>query len=60
MQPDLGDDDRRGDAAGAGDLVQSFRRVRERGDHLLDPLVEPGDVGVQAVDAGEHPGSKNA
>jgi hypothetical protein len=54
VQPDLADDDRRGDGADARDLIQPLRRPAERGDQLLDPGVEFGDVSADRVNAGEH------
>jgi hypothetical protein len=51
---DLGDDDRGGDAADAGDLIQPFRCCGERDDYLLDPGVQLGDIGADPVDAGQH------
>ena len=54
VQADLGDDDlRRGDPD-AGDLIQSGHRLGERGDLLIDPGLHDVDVGVDAVDPGQH------
>ena len=53
-------DDRGGDRPDAGDLIQACRRRRERGKIGLDLVVEGGDVGVNAVDAVQHPGQQEA
>ena len=55
---DLGDDDRGGGAADAGDLIEPGHCFLERGDHLLDPLGQLGDVGVEPVDPGQHLGEQ--
>jgi hypothetical protein len=51
---DLGEDDRGGDRPDAGDLIQACRR-RERGRLRLDLFVDGGDVGVNVIDAVQHP-----
>jgi hypothetical protein len=56
VKPDLGDDRAGRGGAGTGDLIQSGHRPRERGDQLLDPFVDHGDVRVDGVDMGEHAG----
>ena len=58
VDPDLGEDDRGGDGADAGNLIQACRRCRERGQLRLDLFVDGGDVGVDAVDPGQHPGQQ--
>ena len=50
--------DRGGDLPDASDLIQPFRLVPERGDHLLDPGVQLGDVGVDRIDTGQHLGQQ--
>ena len=55
VHPDLGDDHGGGDRPDAGDLIQACRRRRERGQIRLDLFVDGGDVGVDAVDAVQHP-----
>jgi hypothetical protein len=37
VQAGLGGDDRNGDGADAGDLIEALDRRRERGGHRLDP-----------------------
>ena len=50
---DLGDDDRGGGASDTGNLSDPPGRSR-RGDHLLDPGVQIGDVRVDRIDPAEH------
>jgi len=38
----------------AGDLVEAGHRFSERGDLGVDPLLEPGDVGAEGIDASQH------
>jgi hypothetical protein len=58
VQADLGDDDVRGDAADAGDLIQPLGRQRERGDLRLDVGLEGGDVGADRIHAVQHRGQQ--
>jgi hypothetical protein len=58
VQAHLGDDDRGGDRADAGDLIQPRHRRGKRGDHRLDLGVEFSDIGVEGVDTGEHLGQQ--
>lgn len=58
VHPDFGEDDRGGDRPDAGDLIQACRRC-ERGQMCLDLCVEGGDVGVNTIDAVEHPGEQD-
>ncbi len=55
VQPDLGDDRLRGGDTDSRDLIELAHRVGERGDLLLDPRVEFGDVGADRVDPAQHP-----
>lgn len=57
VHPKLGDDLLGGAQADTGDLIQLRHRRRERGDHLLDPGVQVGDVSGQRVDAAQHGGA---
>ena len=50
----LGDDGMRGDQADAGDLIELGYRRSERGDLLLDPRVEGGDIGGDRIDTADH------
>ena len=52
--PDLGEDDVRGGDPDPGDLIELVHRLGERGDQLLDPGLDRGDVGAGLVDPGEH------
>ena len=56
--PDLGQDRAGGDGADAGDLGQALDRCGVRGGHLLDPLIQRGDVGVDSVGPGQHLGQQ--
>ena len=58
VDPDLGDDRRGGDRPDAGDVIEAGRRCRERGQIRLDLGVDGGDVGVDRVDARQHPGQQ--
>ena len=58
VHPDLGDDDGGGGRPDAGDLIQACCRRGERGQVRLDLGVDGGDVGVETVDAVEHPGQQ--
>ena len=55
---DLGQDHARGGGVDAGDLIQPLCCCGERGDHLLDPAVERGDVSVDGIDPGQHLGQQ--
>ena len=57
---DFGDDDRGGDRPDPGDVIQACRRRGERGQVRLDLGVDGRDVGVDGVDAGQHPGQQEA
>jgi hypothetical protein len=50
----LGDDHVGGGDPDPGDLIELFHRSGERGDQLLDPGLDRGDVGAGLVDSGEH------
>ena len=54
IDPDLGDDDGRGDRADAGDLIEMRRGLGERGQLCLDLGVDSGDVGVEGIDPRQH------
>jgi len=58
VQADLRDDDVRGGASDAGDLIETFHRVTERGNLLLDPGVQGVDVGADRIDPSEDPGQQ--
>ena len=58
VQADLGDDGGGRDRPDAGYVIQPCRRRRERGQMRLDLLVNGGDVGIDAVDAGQHAGQQ--
>ena len=60
VQPGLGDDDRGGDGADAGDLIEPGDGCCEAGGHRLDRRVESGDVSADRVDPGEHRGQQEA
>jgi hypothetical protein len=53
--PDLGQDQLRGGGPDAGDLIEPGHRLGERGDLGIDPILQNGDVGGDAVDPLEHP-----
>ena len=50
----LGQDCARGGGVDAGDLGQAPGRRGVQGDHLLDPLIQRGEIGVDRVDPGQH------
>jgi hypothetical protein len=58
VDADLGEDRAGGGAADAGDLLQPVGRRRERDDQLLELGVQLGDVGVQRIHPGQHPGQQ--
>ena len=55
VDPDLGDDHPGGDRPDAGDLIQPGGRLSERGDQVLDSVLDGGDVGVDRIHVGQHP-----
>jgi hypothetical protein len=55
---DLGDDGPGGRDVDARDLIQGRHRLRERGYHLGDAVLDREDVGVDLIDVGEHPGQQ--
>lgn len=56
--PGFGQDYRGGGGADPRDFIQTFRRYRERGQLHLDLFIDRGDIGIDAVDAGQHPGQQ--
>jgi hypothetical protein len=56
--PGLGQDRAGGGGVDAGNLSQPPYRCCERRDHLLDPLIQRGDAGVDRVDPGQHRGQQ--
>jgi hypothetical protein len=58
VQPHLGDDHLGGGDADARDRVQAGHRRSGRGDLVLDPGLDLGDVSVDRVDPGEHLGQQ--
>ena len=58
VETDLGDDDRGRGRPDPGDLLETGDRVSERGQVLSDLGVDGGDVEVDGVDAGQHPGQQ--
>jgi hypothetical protein len=55
VDADLGDDHRGRDRSDPGNLIEPLHRQVERGQVGLDLRVEYRDVGVDPVDAGQHP-----
>src|SRR5512133_3897182 len=55
---DLGDDRAGGGAADATDLIQPVGRRHERGDQLLELVVQLGDVSIQPSHPGQHLGQQ--
>ena len=53
VDTDLGDDDLRGLGPHARDRDQVFPGVSERGDHRVDPGIEPGKCCVEEIDVPE-------
>jgi hypothetical protein len=49
VHADLGDDDGRGHRVDAGNLIQPFLRLDERGDLSLDFGVQNRDIGVDRI-----------
>jgi hypothetical protein len=58
IDPDLGQDDRGGDRPDTRDVIEAGRRRGERGQLRLDLCIDSGDVGVDRVDAAQHPGEQ--
>ena len=58
VEANLGDDDRGRGRPDPGDLIEPGDRISERGQVLPDLGVDGGDVGVDGVNTGQHPGQQ--